>query len=64
MSSSRVYDGSTAATVAADVSSGVLSGDTVTASATGVFDNKNVGTGKTVTVSGALAGADSGNYSL
>ena len=33
--------------------------------ATGTFDDKNVGTGKTVTVSGlSLTGADAGNYVL
>src|SRR5690606_41790585 len=32
---------------------------------TATFDNKNVGTGKTVTLTGAtLAGADAGNYTL
>jgi hypothetical protein len=47
---------------------GVVGGDTVTlntGSATGAFSNANIGTGKTVTVSGlTLSGADAGNYSL
>ncbi len=47
---------------------GVVSGDTVTpntASATGAFADKNVGTGKTVNVSGvALSGTDAANYSV
>src|SRR6185503_14829710 len=47
---------------------GVLSGDTVTpnsGSATGVFADKNAGSGKTVNVSGlSLGGADAANYSL
>ena len=30
----------------------------------GAFANKNAGTGKTVTVSGALTGTDAGNYSV
>ena len=64
----KTYDGTTDATCSSSVSlSGVISGDTVTASAStsGIFDNKNVGTGKTVTCSGiTLAGTDKGNYSV
>lgn len=68
----KVYD----ATVSAALStgsvtlSGILSGDTVTANASALaatFDDKNVGTGKSLVVSSAavvLAGADAGNYSL
>ena len=43
---------------------GVVSGDTVTATATSyTFDSKNIGTGKTVTALGiTLSGASSGNY--
>jgi filamentous hemagglutinin family protein len=61
----KVYDGTRAATLSGSLS-GVLAGDTVSLSgATGLFDDKNVGTGKTVSVSGAtLAGADAGNYAL
>src|SRR5262249_38722293 len=66
----KVYDASTNATLntvsAALV--GVISGDTVTlntASASGAFADKNVGTSKTVYVSAmSLSGADAGNYSL
>jgi len=60
----RVYDGTTAATVATGVS-GVITGDRVSASyASAVFNNKNVGN-RNVTVSGiALTGADAGNYTL
>jgi hypothetical protein len=60
--SSKVYDGNTSAVVAVSLA-GVVSGDVVTGSATGTFDNKNVGTGKTVTVGTVtLVGADAGNY--
>jgi hypothetical protein len=61
----KVYDGDADATFALDVT-GEVSGDIVTATGgTGSFDDKNVGSGKTVTVSGyALAGADAGNYNL
>jgi trimeric autotransporter adhesin len=42
-----------------------VAGDVLTIGRTAVFSDKNVGTGKTVTVSGAaLSGTDSGNYSL
>src|SRR5206468_10701300 len=66
----KVYDGSTTATLNLGSAAlvGVVSGDTVTpntASAVGTFADENVGTGKTVTVSGlALSGADAGNYML
>ena len=68
----KVYD----ATVAAPLGngslalSGVMAGDTVTANTSAVtatFDDKNVGTGKSLVVSNAavvLAGADAANYSL
>ena len=61
----RVYDG-TVADAATLASAGVLSGDTVVFSDTAaVFANKNVGTGKTVSVSGITAGgADGGNYAV
>src|SRR6185503_14605071 len=66
----KVYDGTTAATLNLGSAPlvGVVSGDTVTlntASTVGTFADENVGTGKTVTVSGlALSGADAGNYTL
>jgi methylglyoxal synthase len=60
----KVYDATTAATVTISLS-GVLGDDQVTGSATGTFDNKNVGTGKTVTISTVtLGGADAANYSV
>ncbi len=66
----RIYDGTTVATLntAGAALVGVLGGDVVTlnaASATGSFATKNVGSGKTVTVSGVtLGGADAVNYAL
>ena len=66
----RVYDGTTATTLntASAALVGVASGDTITlntASATGAFANKNVGTAKTVTVSGlTISGASASNYTL
>ena len=59
----KVYDGTSVATV--NVSDDRIAGDVLTIGRTAVFSDKNVGTGKSVTVSGAaLSGTDSGNYSL
>ncbi len=64
----RLYDGTTAATLdtTGATLAGVLTGDSATLDvdgATGTFDTKDVGTGKTVTVTGlALAGTEAGNY--
>jgi hypothetical protein len=60
----KVYDGTTTATVT--LADNKVSGDTVTDSSTGAsFADKNVGTGKTVSVIGiAISGADAGNYTL
>jgi|GEM_PF-3044267 len=62
----KVYDGTTAATILTRSAVGVLPGDDVTLlGGTATFDDKNVGTGKTVTGSGfTLGGVDAGNYSL
>ena len=66
----KVYDGSTTATLdtTGATLAGVVGSDDVsldTSEAVGTFDDKNVGTGKTVTVTGlALGGADAGNYIL
>ena len=64
----KPYDGTT--DVASDQLSitltGVVGGDTVTATATGyAYDNANAGENKTITASGiTLTGADAGNYEL
>jgi filamentous hemagglutinin family protein len=60
----KVYDGLTTDAVTLS-STDVVSGDTVKfTSSSAVFDNKNVGTGKVVTVNGiSLSGKDAGNYS-
>ncbi|HTN94301.1 MAG TPA: YDG domain-containing protein [Gallionella sp.] len=64
----KTYDASTAASLVTSgaVFAGMVSGDVLTVSgATGTFSNKNVGTAKTVNISGiTLGGADAGNYSL
>jgi hypothetical protein len=60
----KVYDGTMAATVT--LTTNKVMGDTVTAAFTSAsFANKNVGTGKAITVNGiSIAGADAGNYNL
>ena len=63
----KVYDATTAATLQGSVSVTALAGDLLALSGTGsaVFVDKNVGSGKVVTVTGyTLSGADAGNYSL
>jgi hypothetical protein len=63
----KTYDRLLGATISGGVVS-VISGDNVILDGTnraGVFGDKNVGTGKSVTVSGyAISGADAANYSL
>ncbi len=60
----KVYDGTTAA-AATLTGSGLVVGDVVTFSGSAAFADKNVGTGKAVSVTGiAAAGGDAGNYSF
>ncbi|MGA3285767.1 MAG: YDG domain-containing protein [Verrucomicrobiota bacterium] len=66
---SKTYNGTTTATLAAGnyTLSGVVSGDTVTLNnpTSGTYDNRNQGTGKTVTVTGlTISGVSAGNYTL
>ena len=64
----KIYDGDDTATLNVSAASytGIFSGDDLTvATATGNFNNKNVGTGKLVNISGlTLSGADAVNYIL
>ena len=61
---SRTYDGTTNASGRIALS-GLISGDTVTGTASYRFTDANAGTGRTVLVSGlGLAGADAGNYTV
>jgi hypothetical protein len=63
----KVYDQNTTATVqtASANLSGIVAGDNLSInSVTGVFDNKNVGTGKTVTLTSTYTGSDINNYSI
>ena len=63
---SKVYDGGTTAAVLTRSAHGLVAGDAVTLTGgTAEFDTKDVGTGRTVTLTGAaLTGADAGNYTL
>lgn len=68
----KVYDGTTDATIncayATVNEADIVDGDKVTidaTNATGTFDTKDVGTGKTVTIAGlTLSGEDAANYKL
>ena len=64
--SNKAYDGNSVASL--DVSSvaysGLVSGDTFNGTYTGAFSNKNVGVGKTVTITPSYSGADVSNYSI
>ena len=63
----KVYDGNTSATL--DFSAvnfgGIVAGDALTVTATGAFEDANVGTGKTVNITGlTLGGTSIANYQL
>lgn len=62
----KVYDGTTAASVnsAGAVFAGLVNGDALTLSSSGVFADKNIGNGKTVTLGNSYAGADVDNYTI
>ena len=46
------------------VYSGLVNGDTFDGTYTGAFSDKNVGVGKTVTITSSYSGADVNNYSV
>ncbi|MFJ3313895.1 YDG domain-containing protein [Herbaspirillum huttiense] len=63
----KIYDGTTTATLTGTGSVTALGSDVVTLSGSGAasFANKNVGTGKSIVISGyTLGGTDGGNYNL
>ena len=62
--SSKIYNGTTAATIIGYSLNGIYGLDVVTASGTGTFSDKNVGIGKLVTATMALSGADAAKYSV
>lgn len=59
----KVYDGTRDAQVSATLA-GAVAGDAVTFDATGLFDTKHAGSGKTVQITGTLRGVDAANYAL
>jgi len=67
---SKVYDGTTTVTAALVKDQNyslpdLVSGDAVTLTASGTYDNKNAGTGKQVSFTNlGLTGTDAGNYNL
>ena len=64
--SNKTYDATTSATLGTGTVSygGLVSGDTLTGTYSGVFDNANVGTGKTVTITSSYGGTDVNNYTI
>jgi hypothetical protein len=62
----KIYDGTTAATIATRTLSGVVGSDNVSLTGgSATFANKNVANGKTVTATGlSLSGTAAGNYQL
>lgn len=59
----KTYDGTTNAVVSGTVGSGLVSGDSLSASGSGSFGDKNAGASKSVRLdSYALTGDDAGNY--
>ena len=64
--SNKVYDGTRAAAVhtGAAVYGGLVAGDDLTVSATGLFSDKNAGAGKTVALASSYSGSDVNNYAI
>jgi hypothetical protein len=62
LTKTKTYDGNTSAAVTAGTLQNVVSPDVVTVSAVANYDNKNQGTGKTITTVYTLGGADKDNY--
>ncbi|WP_262966195.1 beta strand repeat-containing protein, partial [Methylobacter psychrophilus] len=62
----KVYDGNRDATINSSAAGfdGMVAGDVLSVTATGLFDTKNVGSNKTVTLIGSYGGADVGNYNI
>ena len=64
--SNKIYDGNTVATLDSSsvTYSGLVSGDSFAGSYSGLFSDKNIGTGKTVTISSSYSGSDVNNYTV
>jgi len=61
---SKVYNGTTVATLADGSLVGVVSGDTVTLNQSGIFASANAGTGIAVVATDSLSGASADDYSI
>jgi hypothetical protein len=61
---SRPFNGTTTATITGASVIGAILGDNVSVRVTGEFDDKNAGTGKTVSATASLTGVDASNYIL
>ncbi|WP_264930391.1 YDG domain-containing protein [Paenibacillus sp. LS1] len=62
LSTQKMYDGTSSATVIADSLTGVAAGDHVTVSAVATYSDATIGTAKTITVVYTLGGADAAKY--
>ncbi len=64
--SNKMYDGNTVATLSSSevTYSGIVSGDSFAGSFSGSFSDKNIGTGKTVTITSSYSGSDVSNYTV
>ena len=62
----KIYDGTAMATVSTDAAiyTGLVAGDLVSVTATGLFDSKEVGQGKLVTLASSYTGVDIDNYTI
>ncbi len=60
----KVYDGNTNARISGSLD-GLVAGDSISVTGTGVFDNKDTGVNKTVTATNvSFGGVDGGNYAI
>ena len=64
--SNKIYDGNTVATLdpSSVTYSGLVSGDSFAGSYSGLFSDKNIGTGKTVSITSSYSGSDVNNYTI
>ena len=64
--SNKTYDGNTVTSLNTGgvTYTGLIGGDVFNGTYTGAFSDKNVGTGKTVTITPSYTGADVSNYSV
>jgi hypothetical protein len=61
---SKVYDGNDICTISGATPSTSVNGDIITLVGNGIFDNKNIGIGKTVTAYLSVSGTNASSYTL